>query len=76
MWSLIQGVALVSLSVIGFFLLRRSLRKFNTIAMVMTALLVALGLPVGASGGGNSPARNSLRSSRRRRRERRSHRLR
>nr|HEV7954913.1 hypothetical protein [Candidatus Acidoferrales bacterium] len=49
MWSLIQGVAVVSLSVIGFFLLRRSLRKFNTIAMVMTALLVALGLPVGAS---------------------------
>jgi cytoskeletal protein CcmA (bactofilin family) len=49
MWSLIQGAAVVSLSVIGFFLLRRSLRKFNTIAMVMTALLVALGLPVGAS---------------------------
>jgi len=49
MWSLIQGVALVSLSVIGFFLLRRSLRKFNTIAMVMTALAVALGIPVGAS---------------------------
>jgi cytoskeletal protein CcmA (bactofilin family) len=49
MWSLIQGVALVSLSVIGFYLLRRSLRKFNTIAMVMTALLVALGIPVGAS---------------------------
>jgi hypothetical protein len=49
MWSLIQGVALVSLGVIGFFLLRRSLRKFNTFAMVMTALLVALGIPVGAS---------------------------
>jgi cytoskeletal protein CcmA (bactofilin family) len=49
MWSLIQGVALVSLSAIGFFLLRRSLRKFNTIAMVMTALLVALGIPMGAS---------------------------
>ncbi len=49
MWSLFQGVAVVSLSVIGFFLLRRSLRKFNTIAMVMTALLVALGIPVGAS---------------------------
>ena len=49
MWSLIQGVALVSLGVIGFFLLRRSLRKFNTFAMVMTALLVALGVPVGAS---------------------------
>jgi hypothetical protein len=49
MWSLIQGVAVVSLSVIGFFLLRRSLRKFNTIAMVMTALLVALGMPTGAS---------------------------
>jgi cytoskeletal protein CcmA (bactofilin family) len=49
MWSLVQGVALVSLSVIGFFLLRRSLRKFNTIAMVMTALAVALGIPVGAS---------------------------
>jgi hypothetical protein len=49
MWSLIQGAAVVSLSVIGFFLLRRSLRKFNTIAMVMTALLVALGLPTGAS---------------------------
>jgi cytoskeletal protein CcmA (bactofilin family) len=49
MWSLIQGAALVSLGVIGFFLLRRSLRKFNTFAMVMTALLVALGIPVGAS---------------------------
>lgn len=49
MWSLVQGVALVSLSVIGFFLLRRSLRKFNTIAMVMTALAVALGIPVGTS---------------------------
>jgi cytoskeletal protein CcmA (bactofilin family) len=49
MWSLFQGVAVVSLSVIGFFLLRRSLRKFNTFAMVMTALLVALGIPVGAS---------------------------
>jgi hypothetical protein len=49
MWTLIQGAAVVSLSVIGVFLLRRSLRKFNTIAMVVTALLVALGLPVGAS---------------------------
>jgi hypothetical protein len=49
MWSLIQGVALVSLGVIGFFLLRRSLRRFNTIALVMTALAVALGIPAGAS---------------------------
>jgi cytoskeletal protein CcmA (bactofilin family) len=49
MWSMIQGVALVSLGVIGFFLLRRSFRKMNTIALVMTALAVALGLPVGAS---------------------------
>jgi cytoskeletal protein CcmA (bactofilin family) len=49
MWSLVQGVALVSLSVIGFFLLRRSFRKFNTIALVMTALAVALGIPVGTS---------------------------
>jgi cytoskeletal protein CcmA (bactofilin family) len=49
MWSMIQGVALVSLGVIGFFLLRRSFRKFNTIAMVLTALAVALGIPVGAS---------------------------
>jgi cytoskeletal protein CcmA (bactofilin family) len=49
MWSLLQGVALVSLGVIGFFLLRRTRRKFNTFAMVMTALLVALGIPVGAS---------------------------
>jgi cytoskeletal protein CcmA (bactofilin family) len=49
MWSMIQGVALVSLGVIGFFLLRKSFRKMNTIALVMTALAVALGLPVGAS---------------------------
>jgi cytoskeletal protein CcmA (bactofilin family) len=49
MWSTIQGVALISLMVIGFFLVRRSLRKFNTIAMVMTALVVALGMPAGAS---------------------------
>src|SRR5882724_5003660 len=49
MWSMIQGVAVVSLGVIGFFLLRRSFRKFNTIAMVMTAIVVALGIPVGAS---------------------------
>jgi cytoskeletal protein CcmA (bactofilin family) len=49
MWTLIQGAAVVSLSVIGIFLLRRSLRKFNTIAVVMTALLVALGMPSGAS---------------------------
>ena len=49
MWSTIQGVALVSLGVIGFFLLRRSLRKFNTIALVMTALAVAVGMPAGAS---------------------------
>jgi cytoskeletal protein CcmA (bactofilin family) len=49
MWSLFQGVGLISLGVIGFFLLRRGLRKFNTFAVVMTALLVALGIPVGAS---------------------------
>ena len=49
MWSLVQGVGIVSLGVIGFFLLRRSFRKMNTIALVMTALAVALGLPVGAS---------------------------
>jgi cytoskeletal protein CcmA (bactofilin family) len=47
MWSTIQAFALISLTVIGFFLLRRSLRRWNTIAMVMGALLAALGLPFG-----------------------------
>jgi cytoskeletal protein CcmA (bactofilin family) len=47
MWSMIQALALISLSIIGFFLLRRSLRHWNTIAMVMGALIAALGLPFG-----------------------------
>jgi cytoskeletal protein CcmA (bactofilin family) len=45
--SMMQALALISLTVIGFLLLRRSLRRWNTIALVMGALLAALGLPFG-----------------------------
>ncbi|HYL94640.1 MAG TPA: hypothetical protein VET69_02460, partial [Terriglobales bacterium] len=49
MWTAMQALAVVSLGVIGFVLIRKSLRHWNTIALVMSALVVALGVPVGAS---------------------------
>jgi cytoskeletal protein CcmA (bactofilin family) len=49
MWDAMQALAVVSLGVIGFILVRKSLRRWNTIALVMSALVVALGLPMGAS---------------------------
>ncbi len=48
MWTMIQALAVISLGLVGFLLLRRSLRRWNTIALVMTALAVALGFPTGA----------------------------
>lgn len=49
MWTMIQVLGVISLGAVGYYLLRRSFRRFNTIALVMGALVVALGLPAGAS---------------------------
>lgn len=49
MWTTVQALAMLSLGLVGFLLLRRSLRRWNTIALVMTALVVALGMPSATS---------------------------
>jgi hypothetical protein len=49
MWNLVQVLAVVSMCVVGYFVLRRGLRRMNTIALVMSALAAALLLPGGAS---------------------------
>jgi anti-sigma factor RsiW/cytoskeletal protein CcmA (bactofilin family) len=42
MWSAMQALAVISLAVVGFYALRRSLRRWHTVALVMPVL--ALGL--------------------------------
>ncbi len=49
MLNIVQGLAVLSMCAVGYFLLRRSLRRMNTIALVMGALVVALMLPGGAN---------------------------
>jgi cytoskeletal protein CcmA (bactofilin family) len=49
MWTAAQWLAVVSLGVIGFMLVRKSMRRWNTIALVMSALVAALGMPLGAA---------------------------
>ena len=48
-WTGMQALAAISLGAVGFFLIRRSLRKFNTVALVMSGLMLALLGPTGAS---------------------------
>jgi cytoskeletal protein CcmA (bactofilin family) len=49
MWTLVQVLAVISMCGVGYLLLRRGLRRMNTIALVMSALAVALLLPGVAS---------------------------
>ncbi len=49
MWTLVQALAVMSMCGVGYILLRRGLRRMNTIALVMSALAVALLLPGGVS---------------------------
>ncbi|HUK30037.1 MAG TPA: hypothetical protein VLV89_02925 [Candidatus Acidoferrum sp.] len=49
MWTLVQAMAVMAMCGVGYVLLRRGLRRMNTIALVMSALAVALLLPAGAS---------------------------
>ena len=48
MWTMVQALAVVSLGLVGFLLLRRSLRRWNTIALMMAALAVVLAMPFSA----------------------------
>ncbi len=45
MWTLVQALAVLSMCAVGYFLLRRGLRRMNTIALVMGAIAAALVLP-------------------------------
>ena len=48
-WTAMQVMAAISLGAVGFFLIRRSLRRFHTVALVMSGLMMALSMPSGAS---------------------------
>jgi cytoskeletal protein CcmA (bactofilin family) len=48
-WTVMQVLAALSLGAVGYFLVRRSLRRFHTVALVMSGLMMALVLPSGAS---------------------------
>lgn len=48
-WSAMQVMAAISLGAVGFFLIRRSLRRFHTVALVMSGLMMALSMPGAAS---------------------------
>src|SRR5579862_2533126 len=47
MWTMVQALAVVSLGLVGFLLLRRSFRRWNAIALLMAAVVGALALPFG-----------------------------
>ncbi|HLW99381.1 MAG TPA: hypothetical protein VKR82_12100 [Candidatus Acidoferrales bacterium] len=49
MWTMVQALAVISLGLVGFLLLRRTLRRWNTIALMMTVIVAALALPLGVS---------------------------
>lgn len=48
-WTVMQVMAAISLGVVGFYLVRRSLRRWHTVALVMPALVLGLITPSGAS---------------------------
>jgi cytoskeletal protein CcmA (bactofilin family) len=45
MWTLVQALAVISMCAVGYLVLRRGLRRMNTIALVMGTILAALFLP-------------------------------
>jgi cytoskeletal protein CcmA (bactofilin family) len=49
MWTLVQVLAVISMCAVGYLVLRRGLRRMNTIALVMGTILAALFMPSGAS---------------------------
>jgi cytoskeletal protein CcmA (bactofilin family) len=49
MWTLVQVLAVISMCGVGYLVLRRGLRRMNTIALVMGTIVAALFLPSGVS---------------------------
>jgi uncharacterized membrane protein YgcG len=48
-WTVMQVMAAISLGIVGFYLVRRSLRRWHTVALVMPALVFGLLMPGGVS---------------------------